>query len=108
SSAVTQTVNKDGTTTTVTSSLNPSHHGQAVTFTATVTANAPGTAIPTGTVTFKDKNKTLGTATLDAAGHAAFTTSTLNHGTHPTTAVYGGSSGFLTSTSASLSQTVSP
>jgi hypothetical protein len=106
--AVTQTVNKDGTATTVTSSLNPSRHGQAVTFTATVVANAPGTAIPTGTVTFKDKNKTLGTATLNASGQAAFTTSTLSNGTHPITAAYGGGSGFLTSTSATLTQTVSP
>jgi len=106
SSAVTQTVNKDGSTTTVTSSLNPSVSGQAVTFTATVVANAPGTAIPTGTVTFKDKNKTLGTGSLNAAGQAALTTSSLNVGTHQITAVYGGSSGFLTSTSATLVQTV--
>jgi hypothetical protein len=106
SSAVTQTVNKDGTTSTVTSSLNPSRSGQAVTFTATVVANAPGTAIPTGTVTFKDKNKTLGTASLNAAGQAALTTSTLSVGTHQITAAYGGSSGFLASTSATLVQTV--
>ncbi len=106
SSAVTQTVNKDGTATTVTSSLNPSRHGQAVTFTAKVTANAPGAGIPTGTVTFKDKSKTLGTATLNAAGQATLTTSTLSSGTHQITAAYGGSSGFLTSTSATLTQTV--
>jgi len=105
SSAITQTVNKDGTATTVTSSLNPSASGQAVTFTATVVANAPGTAIPTGTVTFKDKNKTLGTASLNAAGQAALTT-TFNAGSHQITAAYGGSSGFLTSTSATLVQTV--
>jgi len=108
STAVTQTVNKDGTTTTVTSSLNPSVHGQAVTFMATVAATAPGAGIPTGTVTFKDKNKAIGTATLNAAGQATFTTSTLSSGTHSITAAYGGSSGFLTSTSATLTQTVSP
>jgi len=92
----------------VISSLNPSRHGQAVTFTATVTASAPGLGLPTGTITFKDKNKTLGTATLSSAGQATFTTSTLSNGSHPITAAYGGSSGFLTSTSATLPQTVSP
>ena len=106
SSALTQTVNKDGTTSTVTSSLNPSRNGQAVTFTATVAANAPGTGIPTGTITFKDKNKTLGTASLNASGQAALTTSSLNVGSHSITAAYGGSSGFLASTSATLVQTV--
>jgi len=54
SSALSQVVNKDGTTSAVTSSLNPSRKNQNVTFTATVTANSPGTAVPTGSVTFKD------------------------------------------------------
>src|SRR5437870_3682003 len=104
SPALTQTVNSD-TTTTVTSSLNPSVHNQAVTFTATVVANAPGTAAPTGTVTFKEGNRTLGSGSLSAS-HASFTISNLSKGTHPITAVYGGSSGFLTSTSPVLTQTV--
>ena len=105
SPALTQTVNSDTTTTTVTSSLNPSAHNQAVTFTATVAANAPGTAAPTGTVTFKDGNRTLGSGSLSAS-HASFTISNLSKGTHPITAVYGGSSGLLTSTSPVLTQTV--
>jgi hypothetical protein len=108
SSIVTQTVNKDGTTATVTSSLNPSAHNHAVTFTATVVANAPGTAIPTGTVTFKDGTKKLAAVSLNAAGQASFTTSSLSVGTHQITAVYGGSAKFLTSTSATLVQTVTP
>lgn len=105
SPALTQTVNSDTTTTTVTSSLNPSVHNQSVTFTATVVAKAPGTATPTGTVTFKDGARTLGSGPL-SAGHASFTTSKLLKGTHQITAVYGGSSGFLTSTSPVLVQTV--
>jgi Bacterial Ig-like domain (group 3)/Peptidase family M28 len=108
SAIVTQTVNKDGTTATLTSSLNPSVHNQAVTFTATVVANAPGTAIPTGMVTFKNGTKKLGMATLNAGGQASLTTSSLSVGTHQITAVYGGSSNFLTSTSAALVQTVTP
>src|SRR5262249_35459693 len=42
SSAITQTVNKAATTSTIVSSLNPSVVGQSVTFTATITVNAPG------------------------------------------------------------------
>ena len=44
STAVSQMVNQDGTTATVTSSQNPSVFGQAVTFTATVSPNAPARA----------------------------------------------------------------
>lgn len=106
SSPLTQTVNKDATTTSVTSSLNPSHKNQSVTFTATVVASAPGTAVPTGTVTFKDGTRTLGSSTLNASGQATFSISNLNKGNHSITAVYGGSANFLTSTSPVLTQTV--
>ncbi len=106
SSALTQTVNKDATSTSVTSSLNPSNHNQSVTFTATVVASAPGTAVPTGSVTFKDGTKSLSTKTLNASGQATFSTSALSRGSHSITAVYGGSSNSLTSTSPVLVQTV--
>jgi hypothetical protein len=100
-----ETVNADNTTTTLISSLNPSARNQAVTFTANVAASAPGTATPTGTVTFKDGSKTLGSSAL-SSGRASLTTSKLSRGTHSITAVYGGSSGFRTSTSPSLAQRV--
>ena len=106
SSPLTQTVNKDATTTTVISSQNPSIRGQSVTFTATVVANAPGTAVPTGTVTFKDGTRTLGSSTLNASGQGTFSISSLKKGSHSITAVYGGSGNFLTSTSSVLTQTV--
>jgi Bacterial Ig-like domain (group 3) len=105
SAVLTQTVNQDSTTSTVTSSRNPSRHGQSVTFTATVVANAPGTATPTGTVTFKDGTTTLHSGSL-SSGKATYSTSNLSRGTHQITVVYGGSSNFLTSTSAVLVQTV--
>lgn len=76
---------KANTTTTVTSSQNPSTYGQPVTFTATVTAVAPGGGTPTGTVTFYDGTTVLGTATLNSSGQATFTTSSLFIGTHPIT-----------------------
>jgi hypothetical protein len=106
STLVTQTVNQDATASAVTSSVNPSGYGQSVTFTATVTASAPGSGTPTGTVTFKSGSTTLGTATL-GGGTATFTTSTLSVGSHTITVSYGGDSNLTGSTSAKLTQTVS-
>ncbi|HEX4054593.1 MAG TPA: Ig-like domain repeat protein [Tepidisphaeraceae bacterium] len=106
SSALTQTVDQDGTTSTVSSSANPSVFGQSVTFTATVTASAPGSGTPTGTVTFMDGATTLGTGTLDGSGVATFSTSALALNDHSITAVYGGDTNFTTSTSSALTQTV--
>src|SRR5439155_7590842 len=106
STALSQTVNKANTTTAVTSSPNPSVFGQSVTFTATVSAVAPGAGSPTGTVTFKDGATTLGTGTL-SGGQATFSASSLSAGGHATiTAVYGGDANFNTSTSPNFTQTV--
>jgi hypothetical protein len=105
SPVLTLTVNQDSTTSKVTSSRNPSTHNRSVTFTATVVANAPGKATPTGTVTFKDGSTTLGSGSL-SSGKATYSTSRLSTGTHQITVVYGGSSSFLTSTSPVLVQTV--
>ncbi|MCK9916401.1 Ig-like domain repeat protein [Microbacteriaceae bacterium K1510] len=98
-----QTVNATSpTTTTLTSSANPSAPGQAVTFTARVTA---GNGTPTGSVTFSDGAVALGTATL-ASGTATFTTAALANGAHSITAQYLGVTGFAASTSSVLTQTV--
>jgi hypothetical protein len=107
SSALTQTVKPDGTTTALTASAIPSVYGQSVTFTATVAEVAPGSVPPTGSVTFKDGATTLGTATL-SGGKATFSSTALAVGTHSITAVYGGNAGFISSTSAILSQTIKP
>ncbi len=100
SNTVTQTVNQAATTTVLTSSSNPSAFGSSVTFTATVPTGA------TGTVTFKDGSTTLGASTL-GHGSGTYVTSALSVGTHSITAVYGGDSNYLTSTSSTLSQVVS-
>src|SRR5207245_2855050 len=97
SPALTQTVNQVATSASVTSSLNPSTYGQAVTFTVTVTPST-GTAVPNGTVTFMDGTTTLGTKTL-SSGKAAFATTSLAIGAHLITAVYGGGTNFNGSTS---------
>jgi hypothetical protein len=106
SAPFTQTVLRAATSTTVTSSVNPSTFGQAVTFTATVSVVPPGAGSPTGTVTFKDGAFVLGSAPLSATFHAAFTTAALQVGSHSITATYGGDGNFLPSTSAPLIQSV--
>ncbi|HLJ94968.1 MAG TPA: Ig-like domain repeat protein [Gemmataceae bacterium] len=103
---VSQTVNQATTSTTLMSSVNPSASGQLVIFTATVTAVAPGSGIPTGTVTFRDGTTTLSMATLDANGRATFQVSSLTPGPHTITATYGGDTNFTTSASTALTQTV--
>ena len=89
SSAITQTVNQDGThDDRFVRRLNPADFGQSVTFTAAVSAAAPGSGTPTGTVTFYDGTTAIDTATL-GDGSATFTTSSLAAGSHaitPTTA----------------------
>ena len=92
-----QVVNKSSSTTAVTSSPNPSIFGQSVTFSATVSAVAPGTGTPTGTVTFLDGGSPIGTGTL-TAGIATFTTSALTAGNHTITTTYSGDGNFSAST----------
>jgi hypothetical protein len=106
SPAVNQTVDQDATTSGVISSANPSVFGQSVTFTATISADAPGSGTPTGSVTFEDGSTDLGTGTLNGSGIASFSTSGLILGSHSITAVYGGDTNFTTSTSLLLSQVV--
>lgn len=92
------------TTTSVTSSLNPSVVGQAVTFTATVSSSA-GTPPNGETITFKNGSTVLGTAPL-SGGMASLTTSSLSAGTDTITASYPGDSKFAASTSPGLRQVV--
>ncbi len=102
SGTVQQIVNKYLTTTSLTSSLNPSKFGQAVTFTAHVTSTGPA---PTGSVKFLDGTTSIGLATL-SGGVAKLTKSTLAVGTHPITAHYNGDAASATSTSAVVNQVV--
>jgi hypothetical protein len=104
SSAFTQTVGANATTTSVASSANPAVFGQSLMLTATVLAPSGGT--PTGTVTFKDGSTTLGTASLAASGLATWSTSSLPVASHSITAVYSGDSSFAGSASSALMQIV--
>ncbi|MFD7399423.1 Ig-like domain repeat protein, partial [Streptomyces virginiae] len=89
------TVNQAASTVSVTVAPNPSVCGQSVTVCATVTAVAPGSGTPTGTVTFTGAGLNT-TVPLDAGGTACVTTSSLTSGT--VTAVYNGDSCFSSST----------
>jgi hypothetical protein len=95
------------TTTALSASANPAVVGQAVTFTATVAAVAPGAGSPTGTFTFQDGNMVLGTVAVGAGGMAMFTTSFAATGGHFITAVYNGDSNFVGSSQA-LTEQVNP
>jgi hypothetical protein len=101
---LTQTVNKAATATSLTSAPNPSTFGQTVSFTATVASTTSGT--PTGTVTFKDGSKVIGSATLNGSGVGVFMTSSLARGTHSITSVYKGDTNYNSSTSAPVQQVV--
>jgi hypothetical protein len=82
---------------------NPAGTGQTVTLTAAVTGAG---ATPTGTVTFYDGAAVLGTATLDATGHAAFSIAGLALGAHNLTAVYAGDATYASSLSAAVIETI--
>jgi kumamolisin len=105
SAALAQTVKKAGTTTVLASSLNPAVFGESVTFTATVSAIAPGGGTSSGTVTFKNGATTLSTVTL-SGGKATYATTSLPIGSHAISASYAGSTDDTASTSSTLTQVV--
>jgi len=92
------------TATTLTSSPNPSHYGEPVTFTAVVTS-ALGPPPDGETLSFMKGKTVLGTGTL-SGGTATFVTSTFKVGTTSVTAVYGGDSNFAGSKSKPVKQVV--
>jgi hypothetical protein len=96
-----QTVLPTTSAATITSSLNPSRFGQAVTF--TVKIHSP-TVMATGPVTFTAGARVLGRAQL-SGGRATFTTSSLAAGSTRVTVTYYGDSNIAKS-SASVTQTV--
>ncbi len=106
SPGLTQTVNKKTTTTAVSSSLNPSTVGHAVTYTATL---SPATA--TGTVEFKEEMAPIAgcSAELISSGTATCTvTSYPKWSSYRITADYSGDSSDLASASSTFTQRVEP
>ena len=80
-------------------------YGDSVTFTATIFVDT-GSGTPTGSVSFYDGATYLGSGTL-SGGVATYSTSILSVGDHTISAVYGGDTNFITSTSSDLDQTIS-
>ena len=85
------------------SNLNPSQVGQAVTLTANVTVSG---SQPTGTVVFSDGATPVATIAVDSSGNAAYVVSTLTAGAHSFTAAYSGDTNTLPGTSSAVSQSV--
>src|SRR5207249_2339845 len=97
------TVNPAGTTSTITGHTpDPSAVGQAVSFTFTVVANAPGSGTPTGTVTVSDGTQSCGASVATGSCSIAFGSA----GARNVTATYPGDGNFATSTSTAVSHTV--
>ncbi|HKV61895.1 MAG TPA: Ig-like domain repeat protein [Candidatus Acidoferrum sp.] len=104
SAAVSQSVTAAPTTTTITSSLNPSSYGQAVTFVAAWTPAAAGTN--GGVISIYADGAPVYSVAI-AAGAPRVTLSNLTVGTHSLTAQFTPwSSNYAASTSAPLTQTV--
>jgi hypothetical protein len=98
------TVTNAATVTTLATSVDSAVTGQPVTLTATVLSSEVG--VTSGVVTFKRGTTTLGTAPLDASGHASLTLDSLPIGTSSLTASYGGATGYTSSKSAAKSLVV--
>ncbi len=87
------TVNRDATTTTLTSSSSSFAYGSYVTLAVTVAVTAPGTAAPAGLVTIYDGSTQLRTVRI-ASGSASVSDIVLHAGTHSALhAVYAPDSG---------------
>lgn len=90
---------------TLTSTPDPSVHGQKVTFTAKVTPLAKGALAPLGTITFVEGTTTLGVANL-SKGTATLNTTALGAGEHTVAAQYSGDANFAPGQSEPLTQAV--
>jgi hypothetical protein len=103
SSSYTQQVNKAGTKTSLTSSLNPALVGQSILFTATVVPAYGGT--PTGSVSFILAGTVVATVPI-VNSQATFTTSFSATGSYKINVKYNGDADFQASTSVYLYQKV--
>jgi hypothetical protein len=93
-------------TVTLTLTPNPATLGQSVTFKATVSTAISGLA-PTGSVKFSVSNVVVGSAVI-SGGVVTFSTSTMTAGAHTIAATYLGDANYLTATSNSVKETITP
>jgi hypothetical protein len=104
SSPLTLVVIKANTKTTLTLPPASALQDQTISFTAVVSATAPGVGTPTGTVTFMDGSTILGTVFI-IGDQAVFNASQFGLGNHAISATYNGDVHFVGST-ATLNQTI--
>jgi hypothetical protein len=102
-----------GTRTALTVSAASVPAGTSVDLTATVTPVAtsklPGETTPTGTVDYYDGSTFLGSAVITpGTSQAVFTENSLTVGSHRLTAVYQGDVGYSLSTSAAVTESITP
>jgi hypothetical protein len=102
----TLTIDAASSFTALVSSKNPSILDSNVTFTATLTAVSPATAVPTGNVLFFVNGVALGAPVPLSGGTARVSTALLPQGSNTVTAAYVSDTNFLASTN-SLVQVVS-
>jgi hypothetical protein len=103
SNTVTQIINPRSTTSYLTSSVNPSPFGSLIVLRDSVYAYLPDG----GTVQFKDGATNIGTpVAINGNGVATITISTLSVGTHLLSAVYSGTSNYLSSVSNTVTQVI--
>jgi hypothetical protein len=102
-SSVSYTVIKVDTGLSLSSSPNPSKPNQDVTLTATVSALAPGSGVPTGLVEFRVNGALVGSAPL--VNGVASRTAKFKKGSYALTATYGGDANFNGSSGTVLHQT---
>jgi hypothetical protein len=102
---------KIATTVSLTVGPNPAALGTSVGFISVVVPSIPSPwpAIPSGTVTYKDGSKVLGTGPgVDQNGIALFSTTGLSTGKHTITATYSGDSTYQGSKSTAVVETIGP
>ena len=92
------TVGIDATTVAVSPATTTAVAGQGDLVSATVTANAPGTGVPTGTVTFSDGAGHSSTVGLDSSGSASYAFVETVAGSYTITASYSGDANYSAST----------
>jgi Bacterial Ig-like domain (group 3) len=107
SSSITQTIAKAMTQVTLTSSMNPAPHGSSGYLRATVKVVAPGSGMPTGSVTFTEGTTVLATVALSGKT-AKYSFKKLTSGTHTIVATYNGDSNSEPGESTSVTQTIEP
>jgi uncharacterized repeat protein (TIGR01451 family) len=88
------TITQGTTSMTLTTSKSPTVFGENVTFTATVSPNAPATTTATGTVQFLADNVAAGGPVTLSGGIAQFTTNSIAVGSHTIKANYQGDSNY--------------